>query len=288
MRGVSLRGRAVASHAVSLLLRLVLVLVAGYGVVCLLVYLFQARLVYFPGPAPRATPAQFGLAYRELELVTSDGASVHAWFLPQPGARGAVLVSHGNAGNIGDRLELARAYLELGWSVLLYDYRGYGKSAGTPSEEGTYRDAEAAYEHLARVEGLAPERIVLHGESLGVAVTLELALRRPVAAVIAESGFTSLPDMAAEVYPFLPGRLLARIRYDNRAKVARLGVPLFLIHSPADEIVPVAHTQRLFAAAHEPKRLLLTAGGHNGGGFLNRHEWRAEVGSFLGALSGAR
>lgn len=274
---------------VSLLLRLALVLVAGYGLVCLLVYLFQARLVYFPGPAPRTTPAQFGLAFRELELATDDGERVHAWFLPHPAARGAILVSHGNAGNIGDRLELARAYFELGWSVLLYDYRGYGKSTGTPSEAGTYLDAEAAYEHLARVEGLAPERIVLHGESLGVAVAFELALRRPVAGVIAESGFTSLPDMAAEVYPYLPARLLARIRYDNLAKVARLSVPLLLVHSPDDEIVPVAHARRLSAAAREPKRLLLTSGSHNGGGFLNRKEWRAKVGEFLAARgSGAR
>lgn len=266
------------------LLRLLFVLAAGYVVVCLLVFLFQARLVYFPGPAPSVTPAEFGLEHRELELTTSDGERVHAWFLPRPDARGAVLVSHGNAGNIEMRLELARVYLELGWSVLLYDYRGYGESTGSPSEAGTYLDAEAAYEHLARVEGLAPERIVLHGESLGVAVALELALRRPVAAVIAESAFTSLPDMAAEVYPFLPGRLLARIRYDNLAKVARLGVPLLLIHSPDDEIVPVEHARRLFAAAHEPRELLLTEGGHNGGGFLRRAEWRARVGAFLGAL----
>ncbi len=270
-----------------ILLRLVLVLAAGYVLVCLLVYFFQTRLVYFPAPAPRTTPAQHGLAYRELELSTSDGERLHAWFLPHAEAHGAILVSHGNAGNIGDRLAIARAYHELGWSVLLYDYRGYGKSTGTPSEEGTYLDAEAAYDHLARVEGLAPERIVLHGESLGVAVTLELALRRPVAAVIAESGFTSLPDMAAEVYPFLPGRLLARIRYDNLAKVARLGVPLFVIHSPDDDIVPVEHARRLFAAAREPKRLLLTTGSHNGGGLLNRQEWRAEVGSFLATLDAA-
>ena len=267
------------------LLRILFVLAAGYALVCLLVLVFQARLVYFPGPVPGGTPAALGLQHRELELATSDGERVHAWFLPHPEARGAVLVSHGNAGNIEMRLELARAYLALGWSVLLYDYRGYGKSTGSPSEEGTYLDAEAAYEHLANVEGLAPGRIVLHGESLGVAVAFELALRRPVAAVVAESGFASVPDMAAEVYPFLPGRLLARIRYDNLAKVARIGVPLLVIHSPDDEIVPVEHGRRLFAAAREPKRMLLTELGHNDGGFLRRPEWRAEVGRFLDSLA---
>jgi len=261
--------------------RLLLALAASYGLVCVLVYLFQRRLVYLPGPPPRTTPALLGFEYRELELATSDGERVHGWFLPRHDARGAVLVSHGNAGNIELRLELAHAYLELGWSVLLYDYRGYGKSTGTPSEAGTYLDAEAAYDHLARVEGFAPERIVLHGESLGVAVTFELALRRPVAAIVAESGFSSLADMAAELYPYLPARWLARIRYDNLAKVARLGVPLLVVHSPDDDIVPVAQARRLFAAAREPKRLLLTEGAHNDDGFLRRKEWRAAVGEFL-------
>jgi hypothetical protein len=273
---------------VSLLLRLVLVLAAGYVLVCALVALFQARLVFFPGPPPASTPAELGLAHRELELATEGGERLHAWFLPHPSARGAVLVSHGNAGSIEHRLALARAYLELGWSVLLYDYRGYGQSTGRPSEPGTYLDAEAAHEHLVRVEGVVPERIVLHGESLGVGVALELALRRPVAAVVAESGFTSISDMAAGLYPFLPARLLARIRYDNLAKVARLGVPLLVIHSPHDEIVPFTHAERLFTAAREPKRLLSTEGGHNDGGFLRRAAWIAEVGSFLETLPSAR
>lgn len=258
-------------------------LVVGYGAVCLLVFLFQARLVYFPGPAPSVDQAQLGLPSRALALTTADGEKLGTWFFPHESARGVVLVSHGNAGSIEQRLELARAFHALGWAVLLYDYRGYGASTGSPSEAGTYSDAEAAYEHLARLESFSPERIVLYGESLGAAVALELALRRPCARVILESAFTSLPDMAAAVYPFLPARWLARIRYDNFAKVGRLTVPLLLIHSPDDEIVPVEHARRNLAAAREPKRLLLTAGGHNGGGFLSRSEWRAEVARFLAA-----
>lgn len=182
----------------TLLLRVLALLVVGYATLCLLVFLLQARLVYFPGPAPRATPSERGLEHRELELATGDGERLHGWFLPREGARGAVLVCHGNAGSIEQRIELARAFHELGWAVLLFDYRGYGNSTGKPSEEGTYRDAEAAAEHLTRVEGLAPEQIVLYGESLGAAVALELATRRSCAALIAESTFTSLPDMAAE------------------------------------------------------------------------------------------
>lgn len=265
-----------------LVLRVLLLVLAGYAGLCLLVYCFQARLVFFPGQAPRVDPAAFGLVHREVELTTSDGERLHGWFFPRAEALGAVLVCHGNAGSIENRLELARAFLGLGWAVLLFDYRGYGKSSGAPSEAGTYLDAEAAHDHLVRVEGFAPGRIVLHGESLGGAVALELALRRPCAGLILESAFTSIPDMAAEVYPFLPARLLARIRYDNLAKVGRLGVPLLVVHSPADEIVPFAHGERLYAAARGKKRFLATGGGHNDGGFVQRGEWRGAVGEVLG------
>src|SRR5262245_29045241 len=113
----------------ALLLRVLLLVLAGYVGLCLLVFLFQPRLVFFPGPPPRADPAALGLAHREVELLTSDGARLHAWFFPREGAAGAVLVCHGNAGSVENRLELARAYLELGWAVLLFDYRGYGRSA---------------------------------------------------------------------------------------------------------------------------------------------------------------
>jgi len=265
----------------SLLLRFLLIAVIGYLVVCLVFYLNQAKLVYHPGPAPRVTPQELGLEFRNLELRGGDGIRLHGWFLPAKEARGAVLVSHGNAGSIEQRIELARAFVELGWSVLLYDYRGYGKSAGQPDEVGTYRDAETAYDHLKSVEGFAPERIALYGESLGAAVALELARRQPCAAVITEAAFTSLLDIGARVYPFLPVRWLARFHYDNLAKVAELRAMLLLIHSPADELVPVDHAKRLLAAAHEPKRLLLTEGGHNDGGFLRRPQWRAQVGTFL-------
>jgi len=267
-----------------LLLRLALVLCAAYALVCVLVWLFQARLVYFPGPPPDLTPAIHGLEFRELELATSDGERLHAWFVPHPEAVGAVLVCHGNAGSIAQRLELARAFHDLGWSALLFDYRGFGRSSGSPSEDGTYLDGEAAWAHLLEVERLAPSEIVLYGESLGVGVAIELARRHPAAALIAESGFTSLPDMAAEVYPFLPARWLARIRYDNLAKIATLEEPLLVLHSPADELVPVTHAERLFAAAREPKRLVLTGGGHNDGGFLQRAEWRAQVAEFLASV----
>jgi fermentation-respiration switch protein FrsA (DUF1100 family) len=268
---------------VALLLRLGVVLLVCYLALCVLVYFTQAKLVWFPGAAPRTTPGDLGLEFREVELVAEDGVRLHGWFLPCESARGVVLVCHGNAGSIEYRIDVARAFLGMGCAVLLFDYRGYGRSGGAPDEEGTYLDAVAAHAHLTAVEGFAAERIVLYGESLGAAVAIELARRRTVAALVAESAFTSVPDVGAEVYPFLPVRLLARIRYDNRAKLPELAVPLLLVHSPDDEIVPVAHAHRLLAAAREPRELLLTGGGHNDGGFRLRAEWRAEVAAFVAA-----
>ena len=264
------------------LLTLFLTALASYAGICLLLLVFQGRLVYFPGGPPRTTPADHGLDYDELELVTSDGVRIHGWLLPTPEPRGVLLFCHGNAGNIEHRLSAARVFRGMGLSVLLFDYRGYGASRGRPSEEGTYRDAEAAYDHLVGEAGFAPDRIALYGESLGAAVALELAGRREVACVVVESAFTSLPALGAELYRWLPVRLLSRFRYDNARKVGALGVPLMIVHSPADDIVPYAHGERLLAAAGDLKTFLATGGGHNDGGFLQRGEWIERVRDFFG------
>jgi fermentation-respiration switch protein FrsA (DUF1100 family) len=262
-------------------LNLLLGLLLAYAAICLLAYVFQGRLVYFPMGVPEVDPSAYGLAFEEVELVTEDGVRLHAWYLPAVDARGAILFSHGNAGHIGYRLQGAQAFLSMGCSVLLYDYRGYGRSEGRPDEQGTYRDGEAAWEYLTGARGLNPSSIVLYGESLGAGVAFELASRHPAAALITESAFTSLDELGAELYPWLPVRLLGRIHYDNRAKLEELDLPLLLIHSPQDDIVPFAHAKRLFEAAKEPRTLLETGGGHNDGGFLQRSEWRREVSRFL-------
>lgn len=258
----------------------ILLPLGAYAFVCLVAWLFQAKLVYFPGPPPRTTPRALGLAYEDLPVRTSDGLALSAWYLPASAPLGAVLFAHGNAGTIEDRLVAAQALLATGFSVLLFDYRGYGASEGAPGEAGTYLDAEAAFDTLrARTGADAP--IVAWGESLGGAVALELALRRPVAALVLENAFTSLPDAGARAYPWLPVRLLSRIRYDNLSKIGRLACPVLVVSSSQDEIVPFEHGRRLFEAAREPKRFLETDGAHNEGGFLRRPDWRAAVESFL-------
>ncbi len=255
-------------------------LLALYAGVCLLVFVFQARLVYFPDRSRGPGPDALGLDFEELELTASDGVRLHGWFLPAQEPRGALLFCHGNAGNVSHRLFAARVFHDMRVAVLLFDYRGYGRSEGSPSEEGTYRDAEAAYDFL-RGRGFEPGRIALYGESLGGAVAIELARRRHVACALIESAFTSVPDLGAELYRWLPVRPLARIRYDNARKIGALGIPLLLVHSPQDEIVPFAHAERLFEGAGEPKELVRTEGGHNDGGFLRRAEWIERLRAFL-------
>ena len=263
--------------------RLLAVAALAYLALLLLMYAFESSLVYFPGPPPEETPADHGLPYEDVRLTTADGVTLAAWFLPAGAEEGAVIFNHGNAGNIAGRLIGASAFLDAGFSVLLYDYRGYGASEGKPSEEGTYLDALAAYDWLVGQRGLPARRVVTYGESLGGGVAVELARRRPVAAVFVESTFTSLPDVGARIYPFLPVRLLATIRYASQDKVAELGVPLLVAHSPEDEIVTYELGRALFDAAREPKTFLETSGGHNEGGFLRRTEWRRAVDEFLSA-----
>jgi len=263
-------GRAMATLA--------LVAVLAYAAVATFAYAFQDRLVWFPGSPPTVDPGAAGLTFEDAEITTSDGLVLDGWFLlsgPQ-----AVLISHGNAGTVAERLELARAFVAMGRSVLLYDYRGYGRSQGRPSEEGTYLDAEAAFDWLT-ARGLAPQAIAAYGESLGGAVSIELARRRDPARLIVEATFTSLPDIGARAYPWLPVHLLSRIRYDNIAKAPELTLPVLVLHSPEDELVPFAHAHRLYDALGGERRLVETGGPHNAGGFLQRAEWRAAVARFL-------
>jgi len=254
--------------------------IALYLVLCAVVWVVQDRLVWYPGPPPTRTPAEIGAAFEDWQLTARDGATVHAWRVRADASRGVVVVCHGNAGSIQDRLEHARAFRGLGYDVVLFDYRGYGRSRGDLSEEGTYLDGEAVLDRLA-AEGVTPSSIAIYGESLGGAVAIELARRRPVFALIVEDTFTSLPDVGARVYPWLPVRLLTRNRYASIEKVPGLRVPLLVAHSPDDSLVPFEHGERLHAAHPGPREFLRTAGGHNGGGFLQRREWVDRVAQFL-------
>jgi len=262
---------------------LLLLVTTGYALVCALLTIFQERLIYFPGGPPSADPGVYGLDFEELRLVASDGVELSAWLCRPPATsptRGAVVVSHGNAGNIGNRLHIARVLVESGFAALLYDYRGYGLSSGEPGEEGTYLDALAAHEAL--VERGFEGRIAGYGESLGGAVTVELALRRELRAVCLQSSFRSLPAVAAEHYPWLPVRWLVRHRYASEDKIDSLAVPLLVLHGRSDRVVPYAHGKRLAELAAEPKQFVELPGGHNDDPFADPAV-REALQSFLSA-----
>ena len=256
---------------------------AAYAALLAIVFVLQGHLIYFPdvGRQILLTPKDAGLDYEQVWLTTEDGVRIEAWYVPAPAARGAVLLAHGNAGNISHRVDYARMFHRLGYSVLLLEYRGYGRSEGKPSEEGTYADARAAWRHLVAERGFPPERIVLVGESLGGAVVARLAVAERPGALVLASSFISVPELAAELYPWLPARWLARYRYDALEALGRVSSPVLIAHSRQDDIVPFRHGERLFAAVKGPKAFLELAGGHNEGFLFTREAWREALGRFL-------
>jgi uncharacterized protein len=221
-------------------------------------------LLYFPSRAITETPKQAGLHYRDLELVSDDGERLHGWWIgTRTDPLGHLLVCHGNAGNVGDRVPHAALLTAAGFDVLLFDYRGYGRSSGSPSEEGTYRDARAALVCLLDQRAIDPARIFYLGESLGGAVALNLALERPPAGVVLLSAFTGIRDLGRLHYPFVPPALVPDA-YPTLRRIRELHAPLLVLHGERDEIVPLSHGRALFEAAPEPKRLHVFPGvGHN-------------------------
>lgn len=258
-------------------------LVAGiiYGGLCLGLFLFQGSLVYFPSRSLFATPATAGLKYEDVWLTAEDGIRIHGWYVFHPRPRGTLLFFHGNAGNIGDRIESLAIFHELGLESFIIDYHGYGLSGGSAGERETYMDARAAWNHLIDIRRVPAEKIVLFGRSLGGGVASWLAAQVKPAALILESSFTSVPDLASKYYPVFPVRWLARIRYDSGSALGGVRCPVLIVHSTGDEIVPFAHGQALYAAAPGPKSLLALEGGHNDG-FLRAGTYYVKgVGAFL-------
>ncbi len=255
--------------------------------------LFEERLIYFPSRKTEATPDAFGLRHDEVFLEAADGPRVHGWFLPAAGtASFTVLVCHGNAGNISGRLDRALVFHGLGLNVFLFDYRGFGRSEGRPSEAGTYHDAVAFHRYLVAERRIPREELILFGESLGAAVAIELALREEAAALVLEAPFTSIADMARVAYPFLAPLLpWVRTRYDNLRKIQEVTLPLLILHGRRDPVVPFEQGEALYQAAREPKRLVaVESAGHADlflvGGELYRSAWKTLLQSVVSAGKG--
>ncbi len=235
------------------------------GSVVGLLWAFQRRLVYLPddGPVPAAADAVPG--GRDVALTTADGLTLGAWSVPGRSADApVVLVANGNGGHRGLRAPLARALSEAGLGVLLFDYRGYGGNPGSPSEEGLALDVRAARDWLVGEAGVAPERLVYYGESLGCAVVTALAVEHPPAGLVLRSPFVDLAAVGSHHYPVLPVRLLLRDRFPVAEQVARVRVPTTVVLGDADTIVPPEQSRRVAAAAARLHRLVEVPGAdHN-------------------------
>jgi uncharacterized protein len=237
-----------------------------------LVVVFESRFIYFPAKypegdwrvrEPRAVEGRTTARIEDVWLTAEDGVRLHAWHAAPVTGRGgaleavatdrAVLFLHGNAGNVSHRYEIIESFATLPANVLALDYRGYGRSHGTPSEDGLYADAQAAWDYLTQTRGVPADRVVIYGESLGGAVAVDLASRVQPCALVVQSSFTSIADMAAEVMPFVP-RFLLRTKMNSLDKIARVRCPVLVVHSPADDIVPYKLGRKLYEAAPEPKR----------------------------------
>lgn len=231
-------------------------------------YFFYPKIenffIFYPDRSIETVPTNWGLNYEDVSFEAGDGTRLHGWFFPLPGKRPTILFCHGNAGNISHRLENVKLLLDYGLQVFIYDYRGYGRSGGRPSEAGLYQDGLAAYDYLVEHKKILPNRIIPFGRSLGAAVAMEIATRRDVRSLIIESAFTSTKDMAKNMFlfqllsPFLPSH------YNNLRKIRAVTVPKLIIHGETDEIIPFSMGQRLYQAANVPKYFFPISGaGHN-------------------------
>jgi uncharacterized protein len=231
-------------------------------------YIFYSKIenffVFYPQSSLEQSPEDLGLTYQDIFFDTEDGQRLHGWFFPLEGKSPLILFCHGNAGNISHRLDNIRHLLDQGLPVFIFDYRGYGRSTGKPSEKGLYKDGMAAYNYLVREEHFKPEDIVLFGRSLGAAVAMEISSEKEVRAVILESAFTSTKDMAKTMGLFSLISPLLPLHYNNLKKIAHIGMPKLIIHGTDDHIVPYSMGERLFDAAEDPKFFLpLKGADHN-------------------------
>ncbi len=261
---------------------------AVYLGIALLVLLFEPRLIFFPDVGRYAgEPQPAGLPVEDVWLRTEDGVRLHAWWISAAGAEFTFLAFHGNAASIAARVPTYRFLVGVPVNVLAVEYRGYGRSAGEPSEAGLYRDAEAAYDWLVREKQIAPQRVIAFGQSLGTAVAAELATRRAVGGVVLEAPFASTAAVARRVYWFLPGiGSVLRTKFDTGAKLSRLGVPLLIVHCAHDPVLPVTLGEEVFRLAHEPKTFLrIEARCHEEASQVEPDRYREVLRRFLAATA---
>ncbi|HXG37785.1 MAG TPA: alpha/beta hydrolase [Bacteroidota bacterium] len=232
----------------------------------LLLMLFEERFIFFPSSYPDGyyEEARSLPFLEDCWFMTEDGVKLHGWFARRDSAIATLVISHGNAGNLSHRLPIIKTFRDFGFNVFMYDYRGYGRSEGSPTEEGVYRDGRAAFDYVIRRSDVDSTNVILFGTSLGGAVAVDVALDRPAAGMILESTFSSARDVARVAYPFLPAQFLLRSKFDSAEKIRSIRIPLLFLHGDQDSIIPISLGRKLFEAANEPKTFHVVSGAdHN-------------------------
>ena len=267
--------------SIEMIVWLLVVVVGLYILYSSYLYFQQDRLIFIPMAEIEITPDEIGLEFEDVHIDVEEDVRLHAWYFGGNDSARTVLFCHGNAGNISHRLETARFLLQQGVNVLLFDYRGYGKSTGSPSEDGVYADALACQKWLVDNKELAPDNLVLFGRSLGGAVAVDLAGRIECAGVIVESAFTSAADMGRRMFPFTPIQFILRYDLNTAEKIGGLTVPVLICHSPEDDIIPFGMGEELYRRASEPKTFLELKGGHNDLAYMYDDSYIAAMGAML-------
>lgn len=278
--------------SIRMLATTVIVVTLGGAALMSAVYLYQDRMLFLPNMPGReltASPTDIGLDYQQVSVPTEDGETLHGWLIPGEIPGRLLIFFHGNAGNISHRLESIAVFNRLGLAVLIVDYRGYGQSTGKPSEPGSTRDALAVWRYATGDLGYTPAQIVVFGRSLGGSIATRLAAEVRPAALIIESAFTSVPDVARELYPLLPVSLLARLRFDTLTAMAEVSSPVMVIHSRDDEIIAFHHGQALYQQARERQapvssEFVELRGGHNDGFLVSRETYTQALRTFVNSI----
>lgn len=252
------------------------------GLLVLFLRYIEARTLFYPTKEVASFPDRAGLEFQDVFFTTTDNLKLNGWFIPGEDAEYTILFCHGNAGNITHRIEKLRFFNELGCNVFIFDYRGYGKSPGKPSEAGLYKDTKAAYDYLLS-QGISADQIIGYGESIGGAAIVELALKEKMKAMILDSTITNVKDMVKCTYPFIPYWLFSS-RFDSESKIRSIVIPKLIVHSLNDEIVSFRLGRKLYAAASEPKDFLQIYGGHNSNFYESEELLKTTVSNFIEGL----
>ncbi|MGM0368504.1 MAG: alpha/beta hydrolase [Actinomycetota bacterium] len=243
-------------------------------------FLNQSRYVYFPTRRIHSTPKDIGLEYEDVYIRTVDGVNINGWFIDS-GNPVTVLFFHGNGGNISDRLALIEIFRKIGLSTFIIDYRGYGKSGGKPTEAGTYRDAEAAWNYLVDEKKINPSEIILYGRSLGGPVAANIASSFNPRALILDSTFTSIKDIGSELYPYLPVKKFFKYDYNTISFLEGVSCPVLVMHSRDDSYIPIKHGQKIYNAIKGPREFAVIKGSHNNGFLLSADIYLKKIGAFV-------